>query len=607
MSEINVAAGTVDVTLPEGDQGDLVLRIYNKKTFISSTGETVLGTPFLGPAYYKDVPCTYVDGVLSYESFTIDSTEDAILDERGTSYAIAVFNADTYLYRLYNRLRVPDDPPDTTLSAIADFSSDWVATPGGGRLNGNIYSTPGTIGELIEILIDGFTELGAQFIDGVAPTVPTGLAATVLSGTSIKLDWLASTDDTGVAGYELSIDGGAAIDLGDVLTSTRTGLTSGTTYQYRVRAYDAAGNRSAYCTAVPATTSDTDAPSVPVMTAPSGVGESQITFNWNASTDNVGVTGYDLQVATDAGFTSIVSTHNLGAVLTYTKTGLNPSTTYYARVRAHDAVPNNSAYSSSTNATTTADATAPTVPTMSAATGITDTEITWNWTAATDNVAVTGYDLQVAEDAGFSVNLSTHNLGAVLTYTSTGLDPSTQYFARVRAHDAIPNNSAYSTETDATTDAPPVPSLWETIGANWTEDPGDKSITATSSSFAGVTHTVLPKFNDIGDRIDMECLADGGNAGSIGSYVLTDSLAKTATLIATGSINSTDEPVQFPAPWTVGDVVRLEKTGATQFTRYINGADPVVITQALTGEVELTWQSQTVTGASGANPVSNIS
>lgn len=102
------------------------------------------------------------------------------------------------------------------------------------------------------------------------------------------------------------------------------------------------------------------------------------------------------------------------------------------------------------------DDTAPSVPTMAASTGVTATTITWNWTAATDDVAVTGYDLQTAEDAGFTVNLQTYNLGDVLTYADTGLDPSTTYYARVSAHDAVPNSSAYSSSTSQATSAPMV-------------------------------------------------------------------------------------------------------------------------------------------------------
>lgn len=101
------------------------------------------------------------------------------------------------------------------------------------------------------------------------------------------------------------------------------------------------------------------------------------------------------------------------------------------------------------------DITAPSVPTMSAGSVVSDTEIDWAWSAATDDTAVTGYDLQVATNAGFTTGLTTYNLGNVLVYSSTGLVASTTYYARVRAHDAAPNNSAYSSSVNATTDAAP--------------------------------------------------------------------------------------------------------------------------------------------------------
>ena len=104
---------------------------------------------------------------------------------------------------------------------------------------------------------------------------------------------------------------------------------------------------------------------------------------------------------------------------------------------------------------TAPDVTAPTVPTMSAGSVVSDTEIDWSWSAATDDTAVTGYDLQVSTSSDFTTGVTTHNLGNVLTYSSTGLTASTIYYARVRAHDAVPNTSAYSSSVNATTDPPP--------------------------------------------------------------------------------------------------------------------------------------------------------
>lgn len=57
-----------------------------------------------------------------------------------------------------------------------------------------------------------------------------------------------------VAGYEYRVDGGSPVDVGNVLSALVTGLTPDTEYTFEVRAYDTAGNRSAWSDPVTATT-----------------------------------------------------------------------------------------------------------------------------------------------------------------------------------------------------------------------------------------------------------------------------------------------------------------------------------------------------------------
>lgn len=80
--------------------------------------------------------------------------------------------------------------------------------------------------------------------DTTPPTIPTGLTADALGETSVRLDGFTSTDDVGVTGYEYRRDGSAAQDMGMTKPFDVTGLTLGTFYDFQVRAYDAAGNRS---------------------------------------------------------------------------------------------------------------------------------------------------------------------------------------------------------------------------------------------------------------------------------------------------------------------------------------------------------------------------
>ncbi|WP_343707710.1 fibronectin type III domain-containing protein [Flavobacterium sp.] len=104
--------------------------------------------------------------------------------------------------------------------------------------------------------------------------------------------------------------------------------------------------------------SDTQKPSIPENLNASNIGTTALTLNWNASTDNIGVTGY--LVYKDNGNTLLAE---LGKdVLTYNVTGLSPNTAYSFHVKAKDAADNISD-PASTNATTSPVST-PTVPTL---------------------------------------------------------------------------------------------------------------------------------------------------------------------------------------------------------------------------------------------------
>jgi hypothetical protein len=103
---------------------------------------------------------------------------------------------------------------------------------------------------------------------------------------------------------------------------------------------------------------DIQAPSVPGSPNFTNTTSSSTTLNWSASTDNVAVTGYRIDIATNNTFTNFVSGYNnkdVGNVLTSSITGLSSSTTYYGRVRAYDAAGNTSASSNTASATTQAN------------------------------------------------------------------------------------------------------------------------------------------------------------------------------------------------------------------------------------------------------------
>ncbi|MEV4470665.1 glycosyl hydrolase family 18 protein [Nonomuraea salmonea] len=185
--------------------------------------------------------------------------------------------------------------------------------------------------------------------DTSAPSVPGNLRSTGVTNTSVTLAWNASTDNVAVTGYEI-YRGGTLVATVTGTSHTDTGLSANTSYSYTVRARDAAGNRSGTSNSLTATTSgggggDTSAPSVPGNLRSTGVTGGSVTLAWNASTDNVAVTGYEVY----RGGTLVATVTGT----TYTDTGLNANTSYSYTVRARDAAGNRSGTSNSVTATTT--------------------------------------------------------------------------------------------------------------------------------------------------------------------------------------------------------------------------------------------------------------
>jgi hypothetical protein len=80
--------------------------------------------------------------------------------------------------------------------------------------------------------------------DTEAPTAPTNLTAAALSGTSIRLKWAGSTDNVGVAGYDIYRDGSLLTQSSSATTFDDTGLAPGQAHTYQIRARDAANNQS---------------------------------------------------------------------------------------------------------------------------------------------------------------------------------------------------------------------------------------------------------------------------------------------------------------------------------------------------------------------------
>src|SRR5690606_22014699 len=99
--------------------------------------------------------------------------------------------------------------------------------------------------------------------DTTPPTAPTNLTVTDKTGTTVSLSWTASTDDKGVTGYQVYKDGSLVASL-KATSTTIGGLSGETTYEFTVKARDAAGNISAASNPVSVTTDEVVAPACTV-------------------------------------------------------------------------------------------------------------------------------------------------------------------------------------------------------------------------------------------------------------------------------------------------------------------------------------------------------
>ena len=294
------------------------------------------------------------------------------------------------------------------------------------------------------------TAIATDLVKGDAATItitPTWTGTVYAEGYAVWIDYNQnqSFDDAGELVYSRAastttpVSGTFTVPTGATDGETRMRVsmmyndipTSCETFTY--------GEVEDYTVNIGGSTADTQAPSVPANLSASNTTETTTDLSWSASSDNVGVTGYDVYQGTALLGTVTATSASI--------TGLVEGTTYTFSVRAKDAAGNVSAASNSVTVTTettnTADTQAPTIPANLSVGTVTDTEIGLSWTASSDNVGVTGYDVYQGTSLLGTATGTSANI--------TGLTAGTSYSFSVRAKDAAGNVSNASNTVTATT------------------------------------------------------------------------------------------------------------------------------------------------------------
>jgi hypothetical protein len=291
----------------------------------------------------------------------------------------------------------------------------------------------------------------------VAPSVPTGLAATAGDG-EVSLSWTASSTGAPPPRYDIRYRTSGSIDWTVIAGSPVSGtshtvgsLTNGIEYEFQVRAanQDSANtwHRSGWTASVTATPATTpgkpSAPTVAVRSATS------LRVSWTAPPTG-GTTWAGVALA-------------VGTATSHTVTGLTPGTAYMFQVRATNGVGNGAWSDASASATPSAVPT-PTVPAHTAPsspTGLSatagDGEVLLSWTAS-PGTPVPGYDIRYRTTGSgddWTVILSQRVSGT--GHTVSSLTNGIEYEFQVRALNQDASNvwhrSAWTASVTATPDA----------------------------------------------------------------------------------------------------------------------------------------------------------
>jgi glucuronoarabinoxylan endo-1,4-beta-xylanase len=328
--------------------------------------------------------------------------------------------------------------------------------------------------------------------DTQPPSVPSGLSASAVTQTGFTLGWSASTDNVGVTGYQVSRNG-SAIGTPSGTSLAVTGLSAGTTHTMAVRARDAAGNWSAQSAPLNVNTSPAPPSTCGALTNPgfesgltgwtndgntvvstaartgagaAATGPGQGGLHYSSTIPVVGgqtvafrawgrVSGGPSWAGVGVDYLDASGTELSETVLNVTAAAY---TEYAATVTAPAGTARVSVWSWKSGATGTlflddlcltvsgtgaGDTQAPSVPAGLLASSVTSSGFTLSWTASTDNVGVTGYEVF---RGGASQGTPTGT-----TFNVSGLSPGTAYAMTVRARDAAGNWSAQSAPLSVTT------------------------------------------------------------------------------------------------------------------------------------------------------------
>ena len=273
-----------------------------------------------------------------------------------------------------------------------------------------------------------------------APSSPRNLAFSAVTKSSLTLSWQAplNTNGSAITNYqvEISPNNGSSWSMLDKPISTSngmnvTGLTAGTTYQFKVYALNSVGRGEA-SEAKSITTAQVSIPSAPASVTFSNNRATSFSITWSAVSSPVKVRNYIVEISRDG------NTWNAAPKRTSTVTSLSignllPGTNYKLRVAAVNA----EGQSPFTQAAITTLATVPSASAKPTASEITSSSIKLSWLAPTSGGSeITNYLVEIS-GGGSSWTEVSKPISTDTALNITGLKPATKYMFRLKAVNSV--------------------------------------------------------------------------------------------------------------------------------------------------------------------------
>jgi hypothetical protein len=363
---------------------------------------------------------------------------------------------------------------------------------------------------------------------------------------------------------------------------------------------------------------DSTAPSTPANLAGT-FSNGAVELDWDASSDNIGVSSYRVYRGATADFTANAASL-VDEVSATNWTGSNPALgTAWYKVTAVDGSGNVSPATAGVSVTVT-DTAAPTVPAGVTATG-SGTSADVSWTASTDNVGVTGYAVYRGTTADFTADAG--SLIAEVTgtsHTDAGLTPG-DYFYKVTAVDAAGNTSGASaasaqvTIVAPDTTAPSVPTdvaatvNESTVDIDWSASTDTVGVTGysvyrgTTSGFVAdatsrIADVTTTEYTDAGlaagsyyYKVTAVDAAGNVSAASAASNEATIVIVDTAAPTVPANLAATDDGSTVDLSWSAS----TDDVGVTGYTVY-RGTTAGFVADATSRIADATTTSYSDTG-----------